>query len=90
MKNLLVVLVILLLIASAVLLPFHYIIGFDGGIKIFAKENLSLSYTFITNDTVDKLINRHNNASNYERLSIRGEYLFIKLMEEGIIGTEDD
>jgi len=85
----LVTLVTILLIISAIFLPFHYVIGY-GELIIFSKEKLSLNYTFITRNTVDKLIFRYNRASFIEQISLRREYIFIKLIEEGIIGHVDD
>jgi len=86
----LVTLVTILIIALVILLPFHYVIGYDSGLKIFAKQNLSFSYTFITKKTVDEIIERYNKANLWEKISIREEYIVKKLMAEGILIEKKD
>lgn len=54
-------------------------------IYVFPKENISLSNTFIFKDDIKKLIKRYNDASLLEKLSIRQEPLYRKLMEKGFI-----
>jgi hypothetical protein len=53
---------------------------------IFPKDNLSFSYTFITQDDINNLLSRYNGATNiFEQQTISQEPLMRKLMEKGII-----
>ncbi len=66
-------------------LPFHYV---PSALTVFPKDNLSLSYTIITPDDLDKLVERYYNCGNgFEQLSIRNEPLFRKLSEREIINV---
>lgn len=69
-------------------LPFHWV--FHGSVRVLLKDNLTFSNTFVTKSDVDKLIQRHNNASFFEQLSIRDESLVRKLIEAGIIVNVTD
>jgi hypothetical protein len=67
----------------------HIIIGYgNGGIKIFARDHLTLENTIITSDTVYKLITKYNNENFYEKVQMQAEPLLKKLMDEGIIYRE--
>lgn len=83
MKKIIIVIVILL----AATLPFHYALDYQ---KVFLKDSLSFNYTFITKEDVNKLLDKYNKASFYEKLTIRGDYIFRKLMEQGIIFEENN
>jgi hypothetical protein len=52
---------------------------------IFPKDNLSFSNTFVTQDDINDLLRRYNNAIFFEQQTIRQEPLMRKLMEKGII-----
>jgi hypothetical protein len=67
---------------------FHLYIG-NGGIKIFAKESLSLSHTIITQDDIGKIIDQYNNADIFERNRLKNDPLFRKLIDEKIIFFEN-
>lgn len=76
--------VIIVLLAT---LPFHYVF-YGGEFKIFPKDSFTFKDTFVTEDDIEKLIERHNSANFWDKSSIRNESLHKKLMEEGIIVTE--
>lgn len=57
----------------------------ENGFKVFAKNSLTFSNTIITQSTIDELIERFNNASFFEKQTIRNENLVRKLMEEGLL-----
>jgi predicted transcriptional regulator YheO len=58
--------------------------------KVFPKNNLTFSYTIITEDYVEKLIDRYNNASFFEKQAINEEPIVRKLMEQGIIYEKNE
>ncbi|MBL1408705.1 hypothetical protein [Sphingobacterium faecale] len=72
----------ILVIAVFFMLSFHWMP--DHG-HIFPKEQLSLANTIISNKDVDQLIQRHNEASGFERTLIRQEYIHKKMYELGVI-----
>ncbi|MHC1775729.1 MAG: hypothetical protein AB9834_09980 [Lentimicrobium sp.] len=65
-------------------LPFHYVF-YKNEYKFFPKDNFTFKDTFITEDDINKLIERHNNADFSEHLSISNESIYKRLVEEGII-----
>jgi gliding-associated putative ABC transporter substrate-binding component GldG len=67
-------------------LPFHYI---PSGLIMFPKDHFSFSNTFIFQDDIDKLTDRYNNASFFEKQAINQEPLMRKLREKGIIFEKD-
>lgn len=72
-----------LVLFLAITLPFHYV---PSALKVFPKDNLSFSYTIITEDDVNSLLKRYNDCENiFQQQSIRTEPLFRKLSEQGII-----
>lgn len=73
-----VVVSIFLLIA----LPFHYI---PDRLMVFPKDHWTFSNTLIFQSDIDSLIERYNDASFFEKLTIREEPLTKKLMEKGLI-----
>lgn len=78
MKKIIIVIVLILMAT----LPFHYALDDQ---KVFLKDSLSFNYTFVTNEDVEELLDRYNKASFYEKLTIRQDYIFRKLVEQGII-----
>jgi len=77
---------VLICIAFLILtLPFHYL---PKRLIMFPKENLTFSNTFIFEENINKIINRYNNASLFEKQAIKQEPLYRKLMEKGIIVEE--
>lgn len=80
------ILLIVLLLILGITLPFHY---FPSRMKVFPKDNLTFSYTIITEEDVDNLSNRYNACENIlQQQSIRTEPLFRKLSEKGLIVDE--
>jgi hypothetical protein len=56
---------------------------------MFPKDHFSFSNTFIFQDDIDKLTDRYNNASFFEKQAINQEPLMRKLREKGIIFEKD-
>lgn len=79
--------IVLILIITLATLPFHYALEYG---KIFPKEQLSFSNTFISGSDINNLIERYNNANIIEQNSISQEPLFRKLMELGLISNENE
>lgn len=52
---------------------------------IFPREQLSFANTVISHEDIDQLIERHNEASGFERALVRQEYIYQKMVELGII-----
>jgi len=63
-------------------LPFHYV---PEQMRIFPKDNLTFSNTFIFQHDINKVIDRYNSARPIERQAINQEPLVRKLREKGII-----
>jgi hypothetical protein len=57
--------------------------------KIYPKLNLTFSNTFVFQEDINMLIERHNNASWEERQVISAEPLYRVLIEKGFIETEE-
>ena len=81
-KQVLIFLGVLFVLSLFATLPFHYMITKG---KVFPKDNLTFSYTFITENDVDQLLQRYNDANLVERYTIRNEPLFRKLAQVGIL-----
>lgn len=79
--------IIFAVIVLGATLPFHYLP--EHGL-VFPKDNLTFSNTFIFQEDVDKLIDRYNNSSFFERQAINQEPLVRKLMEKGVIYKRDN
>ncbi len=63
-------------------LPFHWSLDYK---TVFPKEHLTFSNTFFTENDINKIISRHNNASFIERQRINQEPFVRKLKEKGIL-----
>jgi len=85
-------LLVSIVVVLGLILPFHWVFKYGFiPIDVFPKENFTFSYTYITDDDINVLINRHNNGSFFEQINIRNEYLHIKLVEKGyIISSSED
>lgn len=57
---------------------------------IFPKEQLSFANTVISHEDIDQLIERHNEASGFERALIRQECIYQKMVEIGVIIQDSD
>jgi len=73
---------VIIAIALIATLPFHYI---PSRSRVFPKDHLTFSYTFITEDDIENLIKRYNEGSFFEKLSLQEDALVKKLLENGII-----
>jgi hypothetical protein len=69
-------------IALIATLPFHYV---PSRSRVFPKDHLTFSYTFITEEDIENLIKRYNEGSFFEKLSLQEDALVKKLFENGII-----
>ena len=78
--------IIIIAIALILTLPFHYV---PSKMMMFPKNCLTFSYTFITQDDINSIVARYNNASFTERQAINNEPIVRKLMEKGIIAEKD-
>jgi|GEM_PF-1941435 len=74
--------IFIVMVILGVMLPFHYV---PDHLMIFPKDSLTFSNTFITQSDIDGLTKRYNDASFWERQSIREEPLMRKLMEKGLV-----
>jgi len=74
-----------LFIILIVTLPFHYVIG---DFKMFPKENLTFSHTFIFKSDIDKIIEDYNQSGFVEKIQMRADPFYKKLLEEGLIVEE--
>lgn len=68
-------------------LPFHYV---PSQYRIFTKDNLTFSNTFIFQSDIDEMIKRYNYASLFEKISIANEPLYKKLKGKGIIYIKNE
>lgn len=80
-------LLIFLFIILFLTLPFHYV---PSRMMVFPKDNLSFSYTFITEDDLMNIRNRINKASIFDQHAIINEPFIIKLREKGLIIIENN
>ena len=64
---------------------FFHTVFYDEEIMVFPKDRPSFHHTFINQEDIQELINRHNSANYHSRNLIRQESLHQRLVEEGII-----
>lgn len=79
-------LIVLFVFILATTLPFHYI---PSQFMVFPKNNLTFSNTFITEDDIDKIIDRYNSSNLFEQTALNNEPLVRKLKEIGVIVDKD-
>lgn len=79
--------VVTMILLIGLTLPFHYI---PSRMMMFPKNQLTFSYTFITQSDIDNIIDRYNNSGLFERQAINNEPIVRKLKEMGIIQDRDD
>jgi hypothetical protein len=73
----------LLLIFFGLTLPFHYV---PSALKMFPKDHFTFKHTIITQDDVDDVIKRYNNASNiFEQNAMNSDPFIRTLREQGIV-----
>ena len=75
----------IIIIILILTLPFHYFIGRDDNFSIFPKNQITFSNTFITQEDIEELIKRYNDASLYEKQAMNSEPLVRKLREKGLL-----
>ncbi|MDA3909928.1 MAG: hypothetical protein PF448_01050 [Bacteroidales bacterium] len=68
-----------------VTLPFHYV---PSAFMVFPKNELTFSHTIITENYIDDLIKRMNEASYQQQQAICNDPLVLKLMEKGLVVKE--
>jgi len=72
-----------LLLLLGLTLPFHYV---PSALKMFPKDHFTFKHTIITQEDVDDVIKRYNNAGNILEQNAMNNDPFIRtLREEGII-----
>ena len=82
-------LLILIILIVGATLPFHYVFSNGSLADVFPKDNLTFSNTFITQQDIDDLIKRYNDAGLIDKLSMRQDPLYKELMEHGIIREDN-
>jgi len=65
-------------------LSFHIFLG-NNGFTIFPKSYFTFSNSIITQSDVNQLIDKYNNATLFERVSMQNEPFFKKLVEKELI-----
>jgi len=81
-KNSYIIWTIVLVAILALTLSFHYI---PSRMMMFPKSNLTFSYTIISEEDINSIIERYNNASLFQRIAMNNEPIIRKLMEKGIL-----
>ena len=77
-------LIAIIIIGIIATLPFHYV-SYKGQFTIFPKNQFTFSNTIVTDEDIENLVKRYNDASVIEKQAINSEPLMRKLREEGII-----
>jgi hypothetical protein len=80
-KNSRAIIIVLVLAIFFAPLSLQYIEGYG----ITTKEHLTFNNTFVSNEDIERIINKYNNASFFERQAIGQEPLARKLVEIGRI-----
>ena len=84
--------IILLIIILAIVgstLSCHFVF-YNYKLHILMKDNLTFKNTFITDDDIEDIIKRYNEATIFEKITIKQDPLIKKLIEEGIINDNND
>lgn len=66
------------------ILSFHIFLG-NNGVTIFPKSYFTFSNSIFTQSDVNELIDKYNNATLLEKLSMQNDPFFKTLMEKGLI-----
>lgn len=68
-------------------LPFHYIMGPSNliPIRVYLKENLTFSNTFVFQREIKKIIEKYNKAPLHIKEQMQDTPLFKKLVEKNLI-----
>ena len=75
----------LLLLILGATLPFHYVFSHGSLAAVFPKSNLTFSNTIITQEDIDNLVRRYNNAGLLEQAAMEQDPLIKKLKENDFI-----
>lgn len=62
-----------------------FTVFYQNDFTMFPKNQITFSNTVLTDEDIEGLIKRYNDASLYERQAINNEPLMRKLKEKGII-----
>lgn len=76
--------IVAIIIILILTLPFHYVF-YQHDFTMFPKNQITFSNTVLTDEDIEGLIKRYNNASLYEKQAMNTEPLMRKLREKGII-----
>lgn len=74
--------IVLIAVILGLALPFHYV---PSQLTMFPKNSLTFSYTIITKDDINDIIDRYNDASFFQKQAMNNEPFIRKLMEKGIL-----
>ena len=74
--------IIIILIILGATAPFHYV---PSRMKVFPKDNLTFSNTFILEEDIYDIKERYNSANIFEKYHIRQEPLVKKLLEKKLL-----
>jgi hypothetical protein len=74
--------IIFVLIIIGATAPFHYV---PSKMKVFPKDNLTFSNTFILEEDIYEIKERYNSANIFEKYHIRQEPLVKKLLEKKLL-----
>lgn len=75
--------IIFLLVVLGLTLPFHYV---PTALRMFPKDHFTFKHTIITQEDVDEVIKRYNNANNiFEQNAMNNDPFIRTLREQGII-----
>jgi hypothetical protein len=86
-KSGLIYLVIFVLLILFATLPFHYYLT---NFKVFPKDHLTFSNTFITEEDVNDCIKKFEDASLFEKVSLLNDSFIKKLIENNILVRNSD
>ena len=63
--------IVVIVLLLGLTLPFHYI---PTRMTMFPKNGLTFSYTLITEEDIESIITRYNNASFFEKQAMNGNF----------------
>lgn len=78
--------VIIIAIGLLITLPFHYV---PQQLMVFPKDHFTFEYTIITQEDIEKIIERYNKSNFMEKAAMNNEEIVRKLKEHGLIVDKD-
>ena len=72
------------LIVLFAILPFHYV-NCNSKFFIIPKDNFTFNKTFVSDMDVENMIKRYNEGNFFEQVALGNKYLYMKLVEKGVI-----